>query len=100
MKADFIYDLEAPPLAGGGDFAVIAAAPLEGTPAHDKQGESRFHAKETLINIRTSTPTNYDLLKTFIEGDFFDENNDQIGTEAIGNKTSFGSLTMPWRAMT
>lgn len=90
VKADFIYDLKAPPLAGGGDFAVIASAPLEGTAAHDKQGESRFHAKETRINIRTSTPTEYGPLKTFIEGDFFDENNDQIGTEAIGNKTSFG----------
>lgn len=93
VKADFIYDLAAPPLAGGGDFAVIASAPLEGTPAHDKQGESRFHAKETRINIRTSTPTDYGPLKTFIEGDFFDENNAQVGpggTEPISNKTSFG----------
>lgn len=90
VKADFIYDLEAPPAAGGGDFAVISSAPLEGTAAHDKQGESRFHAKETRINITTKTPTEYGQLTTVIEGDFFDENNDQVGTEAIGNKTSFG----------
>ena len=90
VKADFIYDFAAPPLAGGGDFAVISSAPLEGTPAHDKQGEARFHAKETRINITTRTPTDYGPLKTVVEGDFFDENNDQVGTEAAGNKTSFG----------
>lgn len=90
VKGDFIYDLAAPPAAGGGDFAVIASAPLEGTPAHDKQGEARFHAKETRVNITTKTPTDIGELKTFIEGDFFDENNDQVGTEAISNKTSFG----------
>jgi hypothetical protein len=89
VKGDFIYDFDAPPVAGGGDFAVIATAPLEGTAAHDKQGEARFHAKESRINLATFTPTSWGQLNTVIEGDFFDENTDQVNTEAAANQTSF-----------
>jgi hypothetical protein len=90
VKGDFIYDLSAPPVAGGGDFAVIASAPLEGTVAHGKQGEVRFHAKESRLNVSTFTPTSFGPVKTVIEGDFFDENTSQVLVEPAGNSTSFG----------
>lgn len=89
VKGDFIFDFAAPPAAGGGDFAVISSAPLEGSTAAAREGEARFHAKESRINVETRTPTEVGRLRTFIEGDFFDENN-SFGTEAAGNKTSFG----------
>lgn len=99
VKADYILDLKAPPVGGGGDFAVISTAPLKGTAAANKKGESRFHAKESRIILETFTPTSYGQLKTYIEGDFFDENTNQTGfnaangatgVENVGNQTSFG----------
>lgn len=93
VKGDYIVDLKAPPAGGGGDFAVISTAPLRGTAAANKKGESRFHAKESRIVLETFTPSPYGLFKTYIEGDFFDENTGQVGpagVEGTGNQTSFG----------
>ena len=102
VKGDYIVDLKAPPPAGGGDAAFITSAPLRGSAAANKKGESRFHAKESRITLETFTPTSYGLLKTVIEGDFFDENTGQVntagqttvngvtGVEFGGNTTSFG----------
>src|SRR6266481_6388544 len=42
-----------------------------GTPADHKRGQLTYHARQTRLNLATSTPTDYGNMTTFIEGDFF-----------------------------
>lgn len=67
-KLDAIYDANH---AYGAQFANFAAIPLEGSTADRQSGEFNAHARNSRINLTTSTPTSVGDLKTFFEVDFF-----------------------------
>ena len=77
VKLDAIYDVD----AAGPDFFLFPTIPLEGTAAHDRQGQTNFHARQTRVNLRTSTPTEIGSVNSYIEFDFFGTR----GTETISN---------------
>src|SRR2546422_3339610 len=56
-----------------------------GTPADHKRGQLSLHARQTRLNLTTSTPTSYGNLTTFIEGDFFGAD----GNESVTNSNGF-----------
>src|SRR6266568_5818139 len=56
-----------------------------GTPASNKTGELSLHARQTRLNLTTSTPTAYGTMTTFIEGDFFGAD----GNESVTNSSGF-----------
>ena len=82
VKADFIYDLDQPQ----GD--IILPEFLDVNP-DDEDGEFRAHARQTRINIGTSTPTELGDLKTFVEGDFFGGNGTSSQPESFSNSFEF-----------
>jgi Porin subfamily len=56
-----------------------------GSPTDNKKGQLTFHARQTRLNLATSTPTEYGDLTTFIEGDFFGTD----GNESVTNSNGF-----------
>jgi hypothetical protein len=56
-----------------------------GTPADHKRGQLTFHARQTRLNLATSTPTGSGNMTTFIEGDFFGAD----GNESVTNSNGF-----------
>ena len=56
-----------------------------GSPSDNKKGQLTFHARQTRLNLATSTPTSYGDLTTFIEGDFFGTD----GNESVTNSNGF-----------
>lgn len=56
-----------------------------GSPTDNKKGQLTFHARQTRINLATSTPTSYGDLTTFVEGDFFGTD----GNESVTNSNGF-----------
>jgi len=56
-----------------------------GSPSDNKKGQLTFHARQTRLNLATSTPTEYGDLTTFIEGDFFGTD----GNESVTNSNGF-----------
>ncbi|HEX9464141.1 MAG TPA: DcaP family trimeric outer membrane transporter [Alphaproteobacteria bacterium] len=83
VKGDGIYDTK----ASSGDQTTISALPLKGTPAAEREGVTRLHARQSRVNIETNTPTSYGNLKTFVEGDFFGDGT--TGNELRTNSTNF-----------
>jgi hypothetical protein len=57
----------------------------DGTPADHKRGQLTLHARQTRLNLATSTPTSYGNMTTFIEGDFFGAD----GNETVTNSNGF-----------
>ena len=57
----------------------------DGSPSDNKKGQLTFHARQTRLNLTTSTPTSYGDLTTFIEGDFFGTD----GNESVTNSNGF-----------
>jgi outer membrane DcaP-like protein len=57
----------------------------DGTPADHKRGQLTLHARQTRLNLATSTPTSYGSMTTFIEGDFFGAD----GNESVTNSNGF-----------
>jgi hypothetical protein len=68
VKLTFYKDFDFMP---SGDFFIQTQIPVSGTPESKKDGETRFNARESRINldIRGSTP--FGRARAFIEGDFF-----------------------------
>jgi hypothetical protein len=66
---------------------VDSAIPVgpNGSPSDNKKGQLTFHARQTRLNLATSTPTSYGDLTTFIEGDFFGAD----GNESVTNSNGF-----------
>src|SRR6266850_5224437 len=66
---------------------VDSAIPVgpNGSPSDNKKGQLTFHARQTRLNLATSTPTSYGDLTTFIEGDFFGTD----GNESVTNSNGF-----------
>jgi DcaP outer membrane protein len=56
-----------------------------GSPSDNKKGQLTLHARQTRLNLATSTPTEYGDLTTFIEGDFFGTD----GNESVTNSNGF-----------
>ena len=95
VKADAIYDIG----PKSGDRINYLGIPLDGTDAAENTGHMRFHARETRVNIQSTTPTDYGLLKFKVEADFFGGGTNSIpGSEVISNsydfrlRQAFGSL--------
>jgi len=67
--------------------SVDSAIPVgpNGSPSDNKKGQLTFHARQTRLNLATSTPTEYGDLTTFIEGDFFGAD----GNESVTNSNGF-----------
>ncbi len=68
IKADFITDIGSD---YGGDFAKFSAIPLDGSAADDKSSGFHAHARQTRINLTTSTPSSMGDITTFAEIDFY-----------------------------
>lgn len=81
VKGDLIYDVN----ADLGDTFAASAIPQDGSVQDNREGQFRAHARQTRINIATSTPTDFGVARTFIEGDFFGSG----GNEVLSNSTSF-----------
>ncbi len=56
-----------------------------GSPSDNKKGQLTLHARQTRLNLATSTPTAYGNMTTFIEGDFFGSD----GNETVTNSNGF-----------
>ena len=56
-----------------------------GSPTDNRKGQLTFHARQTRVNLATSTPTARGELTTFIEGDFFGAD----GNESVSNSSGF-----------
>ena len=72
VKLDFIKDLDFVP---SGDFFVQTQIPVEGTANAEKDGEARFTARQSRINLDARTQSPYGGFRAFIEWDFFGPNN-------------------------
>jgi hypothetical protein len=66
---------------------VDSAIPVgpNGSPTDNKKGQLTFHARQTRLNLATSTPTSHGDLTTFVEGDFFGAD----GNESVTNSNGF-----------
>jgi len=75
---------------------VDSAIPVgpNGSPSDNKKGQLTFHARQTRLNLATSTPTSYGDLTTFIEGDFFGTDGNESVTNANGFRIrhAYGTL--------
>ncbi|HUU66743.1 MAG TPA: DcaP family trimeric outer membrane transporter [Methyloceanibacter sp.] len=86
VKLDLIVNLNAISASSSGDDgSSLGDAPIDGTPAARRQGNTRLHARQSRFFIRTWTPTKWGRLDTRIEGDFFGAGGDEI----ISNSNSF-----------
>ena len=54
-----------------GDSFGAGAIPIEGTLEDERGGSTRFHAKQTRFRIVTQTPSDFGMVKTHLEFDFF-----------------------------
>ena len=88
VKFDAVYsDITQGVDAVANQQTVDTAIPVgpTGTPASNKTGELSLHARQTRLNLTTSTPTAYGTMTTFIEGDFFGAD----GNESVTNSNGF-----------
>jgi len=58
-----------------GDFFIKPQIPVSGTPDSRKDGETRFNARESRINLDIRGPSPFGRGRGFIEGDFFGSDN-------------------------
>src|SRR6266849_5561892 len=88
VKFDAVYsDITQGVDAVANQQTVDSAIPVGpgGTPADHKRGQLTLHARQTRLNLATSTPTTYGNMTTFIEGDFFGAD----GNETVTNSNGF-----------
>lgn len=82
IKGDLIFDLD----ADVGDSFTASSIPADGTVAADRNPHTRFHAKQSRLRVRTTTPMdNGKDLKTHLEGDFLGAG----GNQSFSNSTTF-----------
>ena len=97
VKFDAVYsDITQGVDAVANQQTVDTAIPVgpTGTPASNKTGELSLHARQTRLNLTTSTPTSYGNLTTFIEGDFFgaDGNESVTNSNGLRIRHAYGAL--------
>src|SRR6266571_5041228 len=88
VKFDAVYsDITQGVDAVANQQTVDTAIPVgpTGTPASDKTSELSLHARQTRLNLATSTSTSYGSMTTYIEGDFFGAD----GNESVTNSNGF-----------
>jgi hypothetical protein len=88
VKFDAIYsDITQGVNAVANQQTVDSSIPVgpNGSPTDNKKGQLTFHARQTRLNLATSTPTSEGALTTFIEGDFFGAD----GNESVTNSNGF-----------
>jgi len=97
VKFDAVYsDITQGVDAVANQQTVDTAIPVgpAGTPASNKTGELSLHARQTRLNLATSTPTEYGIMTTFIEGDFFGADGNESATNSSGLRVrhAYGAL--------
>src|SRR6266704_3352400 len=97
VKFDAVYsDITQGVDAVANQQTVDTAIPVgpSGTPASNKTGELSLHARQTRLNLTTSTPTSHGNLTTFIEGDFFgaDGNESVTNSNGLRIRHAYGAL--------
>ncbi len=88
VKFDAVYsDITQGVDAVANQQTVDTAIPVgpNGSPSDNKKGQLTLHARQTRLNLTTSTPTSYGNMTTFIEGDFFGAD----GNESVTNSNGF-----------
>jgi hypothetical protein len=85
VKLDLIVNLNAISASSSGDDASsVGDAPIDGTPAARRQGNTRLMARRSRFFLRTWTPTEWGRLDTRIEGDFFGAGGNQLISNSNG----------------
>ena len=82
VKADFIYDFDA--LTNSDSFGVSGIA-LDNSASARRDGNVRLHARQSRFRFDSRTPTDWGMMRTRIEGDFFGAN----GNQTASNSNSF-----------
>lgn len=85
-KLDAIFNSKSAGAGSPADQALTPGAIPVGPGAGDNEGDQfTMHARQSRLNVTTSTPTSYGALTTFIEGDFFGAG----GNEVVSNSHGF-----------
>jgi len=88
VKLDMIWDLNGQVTSTLRDRFYtdvdFGGVPQDGSAAARKQGEFRFHARQSRLWVQTWTPTDWGELHTHFEGDFFS------GASGIGSQVNNG----------
>src|SRR5205809_3663415 len=97
VKFDAVYsDITQGVDAVANQQTVDTAIPVgpTGTPATNETGELSLHARQTRLNLTTSTPTSYGNMTTFIEADFFgaDGNESVTSSNGLRIRHAYGAL--------
>lgn len=94
VKADAIHDFNVSRTGNGEDFGLYSAIPLKNSIEEEKGGNTRLHARQTRLNVTTTTPTDYGDLKVVVEGDFFSDAGSQTTTNAdrFGIRHAYGEM--------
>lgn len=91
VKADFIYDLDS--LTNSDSFGVSGIA-LDNSAAARRDGNARLHARQSRFRFDSRTPTDWGMLRTRIEGDFFGNGGNQNASNSntFRLRQAFGQL--------
>ena len=89
LETSFIHDFDPRPSSRGGDIASASSAKLPGDPEFKIRGDTHLTARNSVVNIITTTPTRFGQLRTHIEGDFNGPPNNK-GSRGTTNRTVFG----------
>ncbi len=92
VKADLIYSD-----SSAGANSTLDQLLVPGSIALDndtEDGQLTLHARQTRLNVATSTPTAWGELKTFVEADFFGSSGNEVVSNSNDLRTrhAFGSL--------
>lgn len=82
VKGDFIYDFDN--LTNSDSFGVSAIA-LDNSASERRDGRTRLHARQSRFRFDSRTPTDWGMMRTRIEGDFFGAG----GNQNASNSNSF-----------
>ncbi|MDA0702467.1 MAG: DcaP family trimeric outer membrane transporter [Proteobacteria bacterium] len=82
VKADFIYDFDN--LTNSDSFGVSGIA-LDNSASARRDGRTRLHARQSRFRFDSRTPTDWGMMRTRIEGDFFGNG----GNQNVSNSNSF-----------
>lgn len=77
--------------------AGFGGVPYDNTPQAKRGGQVQFEARESRLNIQTSTPTMYGPLTTLIEGDFYGAGGSKFTTNSVSLRLRHAMGTIgPW----
>ena len=93
IKADFFYDFDTNVDALGPSF-YFASIPLDGTTQSNRDGEFAFHARQSFLQIETSTPSEFGEITTVFAFDFLTGTGDENTLNAFQPRVlyAYGSI--------